>query len=394
VSPEDASGNYGTLDLIQSLKWIRDNIEAFGGDPDRVTITGESAGGIDVLSLLISPPARGLFQRAMSQSGGALTRGMDEADSASQVVLERLLVQDGKARTKKDAAAAAEKMSAAEVRAYLESKNDRQLLRLYKIFGIGMVENPSILRDGVVIPLHGYDVLTSGDYPNKVPVILGSNADEMKTFLRFGWNLPWQNDFYEELSRFGTARWKVSAVDEVARRLIAHTDQPPVYAYQFRWGTVDADGKSPLPNLWGRELGAFHSAEIPFFLGNDTTMGVFQVVLYSRQNERGRKSLSAAMMEYLARFARTGDPNLADNSQGSTHTAEARLPQWRPWSSTPGGPKYIIFDTHGDTPALSMSTGELTDQGVMAAVKQDLREPLRGRVLRFLEESPLPAGVR
>jgi para-nitrobenzyl esterase len=61
VSPEDASGNYGTLDLIQSLKWIRDNIEAFGGDPARVTITGESAGGIDVLSLLISPPARGLF---------------------------------------------------------------------------------------------------------------------------------------------------------------------------------------------------------------------------------------------------------------------------------------------------------------------------------------------
>ena len=99
------------------------------------------------------------------------------------------------------------------------------------------------------------------------------------------------------------------------------------------------------------------------------------------------------MMDYLARFAHTGDPNLADNSQGSTHTAEARLPPWQPWSSTSGGSKYIIFDTRGDTPALSMSTEELTDQGVMAAAGENLREPLRGRVLRFLEESPLPSGV-
>ena len=99
ASPEDASGNFGTLDLIQGLKWIRGNIEAFGGDPNLVTITGESAGGIDVLSLLISPPARGLFQRAMSQSGAALTRSMEEADASAQRVLEQLLVRDGKAPT-------------------------------------------------------------------------------------------------------------------------------------------------------------------------------------------------------------------------------------------------------------------------------------------------------
>jgi para-nitrobenzyl esterase len=69
ASAEDASGNYGTLDIIQALKWIQQNIEAFGGDPHSVTITGESAGGHNVLSLLIAPPARGLFTAPCRKAG-------------------------------------------------------------------------------------------------------------------------------------------------------------------------------------------------------------------------------------------------------------------------------------------------------------------------------------
>jgi len=314
ASAEDASGNFGTLDIIQSLKWIRGNIEAFGGDPNLVTVTGESAGGIDVLSLLLSPMAKGLFQRAMSQSGAALTRSMDEADASAQRVLEQLLLRDGKTRT----AAAAEQLEAQmtpeSIRAYLRSKSDRQILSLYHLFGLGMIENPAILRDGAVIPFQGYDALTTGDYPNKVPVILGSNADELKIFLRFNTRMPWQSDLYQAASRYGSARWKVSGVDEVARRLVGNVDQPPVFAYQFRWGTLDRQGKSPLPNQWGTELGAFHSLDIPFFLGHDSVLGVFQAVLFSPRNEPGRKALSAAMMRYLARFARTGDPNPLDGS--------------------------------------------------------------------------------
>jgi predicted esterase len=76
----DASGNYGLLDMIKALEWIRDNIEAFGGDPRRVTLTGQSSGGMDVLALLIAPGARGLFQRAMVQSGVARTSSVAEAD--------------------------------------------------------------------------------------------------------------------------------------------------------------------------------------------------------------------------------------------------------------------------------------------------------------------------
>jgi para-nitrobenzyl esterase len=387
-SAEDASGNFGTLDIIQSLKWIRENIEAFGGDPNLVTVTGESAGGIDVLSLLISPPARGLFQRAMSESGGALTRSVDEADAKGREVLERLLLADGTARTREGAANRAAGMSAQEVRKYLQSKSDRQILSLYRVFSLGMIENPAILRDGAVIPLQGYEVLSTGAYPNKVPVILGSNADELTIFLRFGSHLSGRSDLFRAASRYGSARWKVSGVDEVARRLVAHADQPPVFAYQFRWGTPSPEGRSAMPEPWGSELGAFHGLDVPFFLGSDSVFGVFQLFLFTPQNERGRRALSAAMMRYLACFARTGDPTAPAGAPGGD------LPAWQPWSAVSGGPKYIVFDARGDAPAIAMSDKELTDQEVMAAAREELSEPLRTRTLQFLEASPLPSGVR
>jgi para-nitrobenzyl esterase len=384
ASPEEASGNFGTLDLIQGLKWIRENIEAFGGDPDRVTVTGESAGGIDVLSLLISPPAHGLFQAAMSESGAALTRSVDEGDASAQAVLERLLEKDGRARTPSEAVGVAADMGPAAVRAYLKSKSDREILSQYRVFGLGMIDFPAIFRDGTVILSGGYSALSTGDYPNKVPIILGSNADELKLFLRFTTHIPWQSDLYQAASRYGSARWTVSAVDEVARRLTLHADQPPVYAYSFRWGTLDAHGRSVLPNEWGRELGAFHGLDVPFFLGHDSLAMIFQAFLFRWQTDPGRKALSSAMMRYLAAFCRTGNPNPADGS----------LPAWEPWSPAPGGPKKIVFDVRGSQPDLSMETTELTDEQVMAAASSELAEPLRSRTLEFLRTSPLPSGVR
>ncbi len=388
ASAEDASGNFGTLDIIQSLKWIRQNIAAFGGDPSLVTVTGESAGGIDVLSLLISPPARGLFQRAMSESGGALTRSVDEADAKGRDVLERLLLKDGTARTREGASNHAAAMSAEEIRTYLRSKSDREILSLYRVFALGMIENPAILRDGAVIPLQGYEVLNTGAYPNKVPVILGSNADELTIFLRFGSHLSGQSDLFRAAARYGGARWKVSGVDEVARRLVVHADQPPVFAYQFRWGTPGPGGQSVIPEPWGSELGAFHGLDVPFFLGSDSLFGVFQLFLFTPQNERGRKALSDAMMRYIAWFARTGDPNAPAGAPGPD------LPVWQPWSAAAGSPKYIVFDVRGSVPDIAMSNAELTDAQVMAAAQAELPEPLRARTLQFLEASPLPSGVR
>ena len=103
---EERSGNFATLDLVRSLEWVRDNISAFGGDPRNVTIFGESAGGTDVYSLLVAPQAKGLFHRAIVESGGTTRASPEEAENladaptpgqpqSSEEVLLRLLQRDG-----------------------------------------------------------------------------------------------------------------------------------------------------------------------------------------------------------------------------------------------------------------------------------------------------------
>jgi para-nitrobenzyl esterase len=273
-------------------------------------------------------------------------------------------------------------MSAEQIAAFLRSRTDRQIMRCYSAAVMGMIDNPAILRDGTVIPTSGFDSLKDGDYPGKVPVIVGSNKEELKLFLFFADNPPWKSDLYQTVVKYGSERWKASGVDEVARRLSSHPDQPPVYAYLFSWGAPDAQGKSVLPGDWGRRLGSFHSMEIPFFLGGDTLDAVFQIFLFTRQNEPGRKLLSTAMMDYLAQFARTGNPNRPGSG----------MPEWLAWA--PGAPRCIVFNANDTAADIAMSDGELADEGVLASVKSELPEPLASQTLEYLQKSRLPAGVR
>ena len=380
----DASGNYGLLDMIKALEWIRDNIRAFGGDPQRVTLTGQSAGGMDVLALLIAPKARGLFQRAMAQSGVARTSTVAEADLMSRSVIEQLLVADGTAKTHAQADVATAAMTRSALGAYLRKKSDREILRTYGPAKNGIVANPDVLNDGAVIPIEGFGAFATGRYASKVPIILGGNREELKSILASSRTIPWQGELFQAVVKYGTARWRAFGVDEVAHQLASHRTQPPVYTYRFDWGAPDAKGRSVLPGTWGKRLGAFHGLDIPFFLGNDTIFGALQVLLFTPTNEPGREALSVAMMEYLASFARTGNPN----SRGST------LPTWHPWSNVPGTMKALVFDARHDALALSVSTDELTDARVLRAANTDLVEPLRGNVLRYLDKMKNPWGLR
>ena len=117
ASPEDASGNYGTLDQIAALRWVQQHIGSFGGDPGNVTIFGESAGARDVIALTVAPPARGLFHRAIAQSGNVRVQSSEKAEAfaaagghpnSSSEIIARLLLREGKA---KDAAGAAALLS-------------------------------------------------------------------------------------------------------------------------------------------------------------------------------------------------------------------------------------------------------------------------------------------
>jgi para-nitrobenzyl esterase len=370
----DDSGNYGTLDLIQALRWIHDNITAFGGDPGNVTITGESAGAINVLSLMISPMAENLFHRAMAQSGMKVALPMSVGEASAEEVLLKLLVNDG---TVEDIAAAdiyRQGMSDAEIEAYLRSKSAEELLACYEQMGFGTILFPNIFRDGTVIAADGFDTFRVGTYPNKVPIILGSTKEELKLFLFMDPSFAGKDELYQIVASYGSDFWKASGIDDVARELSSHEDQPGVYVYQFLWGVGGDVGESPIPDPWGFKLGACHSLDVPFFLGNDTFNGLMTSWVFTEENRPGREALSDAMMAYVAQFVRTGDPD----------KPRADLPEWKPWTDGIDQPKCILFDADGDVADIAMSTMELTISGVMETMRSEVPEPLYSEALEYL----------
>jgi para-nitrobenzyl esterase len=195
---DDGSGNYGTLDHVKALGWVRENISAFGGDPDRVTVFGESAGGRNTLSMLLSPRANGLFQRAIVQSGGIRTSTLARAEHfvdaeepgdewSSGEVLLKLLIRDDEAVDREGAKAKLAAMSDAEVADYLRGKSADQVLSVYEGNRLGgMYSFPQMPRDGAVFPEEdGIDAFARPGGYNRVPVILGTNRDENKLFMAF-----------------------------------------------------------------------------------------------------------------------------------------------------------------------------------------------------------------
>ena len=159
---EESSGNFGTLDLIRALEWVRDNIRSFGGDPNNVTVFGESAGGFNALALMASPHAKGLFHRAISQSGGfnvedpavgyMLKKEGGHANSAREIV-NRLLVIDDLASDETEATALQGDWSPQELTEYLKSKPASAIYAtLGTNGGFGMIDFPRSFSDDMVLP--------------------------------------------------------------------------------------------------------------------------------------------------------------------------------------------------------------------------------------------------
>ncbi len=378
--PEDDSGNFGTLDLIRAMRWIRENIASFGGDPHRVTIAGESAGGINVLSLLISPLAEGLFQRAVVQSGLRVTSSVPEGVASANRALAALLVKDGLAGSPEEADSLASSMTGREIASYLRDKSGREIVSVYDPGPFGMISFPYIFRDGHVIPVQGYDALSTGEYPGKVPVIMGSNQDEIRLFMAWDKRFRGRRELYRLVSGISSDLWKASQVDETARLLAGSAGQPAVYVYQFRWGSPGPQGRSVLPVYWGALLGAAHSFEIPFFLGKRSLDGPLGLFLFTRENRPGRILLSEAMMSYLASFVATGDPN----------PPGAELPRWRPWTNRTGEPGCMVLDAGLEKPRIGMEALELTEKGVLQRYREAAPAQLFEEAMRYVRERKLP----
>lgn len=347
-SPLDASGNFATLDIIAALRWIKENITAFGGDPSNVTLSGESAGAFNVLSLLVSRYAAGLFHRAVIESGIAVMQSRERAEDAALRMTLKLLVRRRKAKDLPSAEALLSTMSKAQTRDFLYSVSASDLvLSLDKSpIGLGMADWPTIYADGLVLPSDGYRAFANGTYANKVPIIIGSNKDENKLFMSFMKAYKNDRSVYDSVAAYRTAQWRYTGVDYVARSITSRHGHPPVYSYRFDWGSPNARGESPMPRNLGSRLGAFHSVEIPFFLGTGkSSVSLLTGRFFTKANAPGRRHLTDAVMRYLAAFARTGNPNTASGEP---------LPEWKPWDPAPGGFKALVMDVDGAEPKFSI----------------------------------------
>ena len=190
----DQTSNFGTLDILEALKWVQSNIQNFGGDPGNITIFGESAGGNNVLSLLASPKGNGLFHKAISQSGYTTSFTKEEAlgvnqkgEVVNQLGSDPVLSSydvSGYVSIKnlfnKDPLKYGE-----EYQRYLRSIDGKALLEVYKKISKDTYDRlPLLTRDGIVTHINGVSAgLASSKEKNKIPVIAGSNKDELSLWL-------------------------------------------------------------------------------------------------------------------------------------------------------------------------------------------------------------------
>jgi len=361
--PEAPTGQFAVLDMIAALEWLHDNIGAFGGDPDRVTIFGESAGGQNVYALVLAEAANGLFHRAIAQSGGlwnmSLAQAVNPVDaetpgtraSASEI-LAAWLVNAGEAQDRDAALARLAFMEPGAVASFMRGLTTEEVLAPYQDQPDLGYDLPSVVLDGVIVSEDGHAAqLQAGAY-NQVPIMLGGNRNEQKAWMAFdptyvvfgeGGPVARDRDQYAAIDQHYSDWWNASAVDDVADHAVS-----PVYAYRFDWG----DGPRE-PVDYAFLLGAGHGLEIPFVLGDFS--GGFEV-MFSPENAERRTALSRAMSAYWAEFARTGDPG--DGGAG--------LPQWRLWGE---GREKMVFDAGGPV----MAPARLTFAALAGALIADDR---------------------
>jgi para-nitrobenzyl esterase len=308
LSAEDiehnVSGNYGLLDQIFALRWVQKNIQNFGGDPQNVTIFGESAGGKSVCALLASPLAAGLFQRAIIQSGGCPSnlrklRGSSGRESA-EAQGERFARAIGCA-------------DAPDVLACLRSKSVQEILQTLpgEASILSTAEKWDFTVDGYALPQSPGRALEAGNF-NVVPVIAGTTGNEASLFtVSLGIQTVEQYEAYvrsifrgladQVLALYPASAYPspkaaldalISDVSFVCptRRFVRDISKSQQKTFLYHFTYVTRAGAQ-------LGLGAFHGSEIPFVFGN---------LINPTPQER---ALSDAMMRYWVNFAKTGDPN-------------------------------------------------------------------------------------
>ena len=316
----NSTGNYGILDQVQALKWVQKNIGSFGGDPNNITIFGQSAGGMSVCALLVSPLAKGLFHRAIPMSGPCdLLSDMEQGYEQGRKLVEEL------------------GCSGEEALSCLRAKPFSDFLPKHKntMLAGGVTFSPHI--DGYVIPDEPLKLIQQGKF-NRVPIMVGTTKEELKLYtitISGQWLLTKAEVNYlikklmgkeiaQELPQYYSYAdyrlpkdYLIGTATDLAFSsrafLMAEyaSAYAPVYFYRFDWNNIRYPNK----------LGAFHGLDIPFVFGAMDLDIKLAKMLANKKSYKQGEPLARQLMSYYTNFARNGDPN----QEGLEH--------WEPYST-------------------------------------------------------------
>jgi para-nitrobenzyl esterase len=348
----DKASNFGTLDIIQALKWVNKNIELFGGDSNNITIFGESAGGHNVLSLMVSPQAKGLFSKAISQSGYTTSASTGEAfaidethptfNHTSNEVVKRLISNNDNLPSE-DLYKRLLGLSAEE---FFSEYSDKSNL-----------EVPLLTNDGIVIPLEGLEkALSNSSYVSDIPFMAGSNRDEVKLwigtaeyFVKLDYSffgsilgiprvILKDEDAFEAFNYYRSEAWKVRGVIEPISSL-NKVGSKNTYAYKFDWD----DHRRFIVADFKKLIGASHGTEISLITGNNKLVEGYGFLIYPAGPSK--RFISKNMMLFWSNFAKDGKPGSSTNGIN-----------WDSYNHFEGDKNFMILDNKKNMKIVNLDT--------------------------------------